>query len=231
MRRERIVAAHGNFDSAHVVSDDEPCDRSGSVNPERRRQVDISELRAALDEEDGEVGWRRLNARHKGLVKPSITFFGEDLPRRFLEKMKSDFPKCEVLLIFGTSLSVQPFASLVRKVAHGTPRLLVNRERVGMDLGLNFDQPGTADAIYAGDCDAGALGIMERLGWTSEPASVGAVGGTAAAACINVGDAPPTKARLIRLGLTRSARPQPESVVLVVPTRGAIVAPRRKSSR
>ena len=34
---------------------------------------------------------------------------------------------------------VQPFASLVRRVPPLTPRLLINRQRVGLELGLDFD--------------------------------------------------------------------------------------------
>jgi hypothetical protein len=55
------------------------------------------------------------------------------------------FPRCELVLIFGTSLMVQPFASLVRFAPNGTPRMLFNRERRGEDLGLDFDTPGTTD--------------------------------------------------------------------------------------
>lgn len=40
-----------------------------------------------------------------GVVKPDIVFFGEDLPKRFYYYLK-DFPKCDLLLIMGTSLEV-----------------------------------------------------------------------------------------------------------------------------
>ena len=73
---ELLVAAHGNFDTASVC-----------VPPARRRQsglssdgapsVEVAELRGALQAE-GEEGWRALAARHGGLVKPGIVFFGED---------------------------------------------------------------------------------------------------------------------------------------------------------
>lgn len=50
-----------------------------------------------------------------GLVKPDIVFFRENLPTRFFQLMQSDFPKCDLLLILGTSLTVQPFAMLINK--------------------------------------------------------------------------------------------------------------------
>ena len=75
---ELLVAAHGNFDTASVC-----------VPPARRRDsgfgsgsaptVEVAELRGALQAE-GEEGWRALAARHGGLVKPDIVFFGEELP-------------------------------------------------------------------------------------------------------------------------------------------------------
>lgn len=48
-----------------------------------------------------------------GVVKPDIIFFGEMLPDRFHDSIEQDFPKAEVLIIMGSSLKVQPFASLV----------------------------------------------------------------------------------------------------------------------
>ena len=47
-----------------------------------------------------------------GLVKPDIVFFGENLPERFFERLK-DLQQADLLIILGTSLVVQPFASLI----------------------------------------------------------------------------------------------------------------------
>ncbi|TRZ05894.1 hypothetical protein HGM15179_021213, partial [Zosterops borbonicus] len=49
----------------------------------------------------------------QGLVKPDIVFFGENLPPRFFTLVEQDFGQVDLLLIMGTSLQVQPFASLV----------------------------------------------------------------------------------------------------------------------
>lgn len=43
-------------------------------------------------------------------------FFGEDLPERFHRLVKPDFSACDLLLVMGTSLAVNPFASLVAHV-------------------------------------------------------------------------------------------------------------------
>lgn len=49
----------------------------------------------------------------EGLVKPDIVFFGESLPARFFQYMATDFSKADLLIVMGTSLTVQPFASLI----------------------------------------------------------------------------------------------------------------------
>lgn len=41
----------------------------------------------------------------KGVVKPDIVFFGEELPRHFF-KYITDFPLADLLIIMGTSLEV-----------------------------------------------------------------------------------------------------------------------------
>ena len=45
-------------------------------------------------------------------MKPDIVFFGENLPQNFFANASEDFPKCDLLIIMGSSLVVQPFASL-----------------------------------------------------------------------------------------------------------------------
>ena len=41
-----------------------------------------------------------------------IVFFGEQLPERFFRLRFDDFNSCDLLIVMGTSLKVQPFASL-----------------------------------------------------------------------------------------------------------------------
>ncbi len=94
-----------------------------------------------------------------GLVKPNIVFFGESLPRDFGYCVERDFPKCDLLLVFGSSLSVFPFASLIAKVRPDVPRVLINREMCGtnVDGGFLFEQAkNERDVFLQCDCDAGA---------------------------------------------------------------------------
>ncbi len=49
------------------------------------------------------------------VVKPDIVFFGENLPQKFFQHVHSDFKECDLLIIMGTSLMVQPFAGLIHR--------------------------------------------------------------------------------------------------------------------
>lgn len=63
-----------------------------------------------------------------------IVFFGEPLPAHFWPSVDADFQQCDLLLVIGTSLTVMPFAGLVRNVGARVPRVLVNREAAGGKL-------------------------------------------------------------------------------------------------
>ncbi|XP_037819019.1 NAD-dependent protein deacetylase Sirt2 [Lucilia sericata] len=114
------------------------------------------------------------------VVKPDIVFFGENLPEKFYTLPAKDFNKCDLLIIMGTSLEVQPFASLIDRANSKCVRLLINRTKVGNDFGgisswfmsgpgLMFDNPkNTRDIAYIGDCDDGCLALADALGWKDE---------------------------------------------------------------
>ncbi|XP_034787672.1 NAD-dependent protein deacetylase sirtuin-3, mitochondrial isoform X2 [Pan paniscus] len=98
-----------------------------------------------------------------GVVKPDIVFFGEPLPQRFLLHVV-DFPMADLLLILGTSLEVEPFASLTEAVRSSVPRLLINRDLVG-PLAWH---PRSRDVAQLGDVVHGVERLVELLGWTEE---------------------------------------------------------------
>lgn len=107
-----------------------------------------------------------------GIVKPDIVFFGEELPRKFYTLPSKDFGECDLLIIMGTSLEVQPFASLVGRANRQCVRLLINREKVGHSHGplswltdsdtLKFGK--TRDVAWIGDCDEGILTLAKAVG-------------------------------------------------------------------
>ncbi|XP_015358573.1 NAD-dependent protein deacetylase sirtuin-3, mitochondrial [Marmota marmota marmota] len=98
-----------------------------------------------------------------GIVKPDIVFFGEPLPQRFLLHVV-DFPMADLLLILGTSLEVEPFASLSEAVGSSVPRLLINRDLVGPFTW----RPRRRDVAQLGDVIHSVERLVELLGWTEE---------------------------------------------------------------
>ncbi|XP_056134237.1 NAD-dependent protein deacetylase sirtuin-3, mitochondrial isoform X3 [Lampris incognitus] len=108
----------------------------------------------------------------KGVVKPDIVFFGEQLPQNFLKYMR-DFPLADLLIIMGTSLEVEPFASLAGAVRGSVPRLLINRDLVG-PFGLGATRPN--DVVQLGDVVSGVQALADALGWTRELGTLMAAG-------------------------------------------------------
>jgi len=92
--------------------------------------------------------------------------------------MKSDYPQCDLLIVIGTSLKVQPFASLVENVGDDCPRLLINREEVHVASGVSnflglggfaFNLEGNVRDVKAlGDCQEIVKQLVELIGWKEE---------------------------------------------------------------
>ncbi|OCT91650.1 hypothetical protein XELAEV_18014709mg [Xenopus laevis] len=159
---EDLVEAHGTFHSSHCVG--AFCSAEYSLS--WMKEKIFSDLIPKCE-------------KCNNLVKPDIVFFGERLPSRFFSAVKSDFPKVDLLIVMGTSLQVQPFASLVSKVSSKTPRLLINKELtgqgdsflsvLGLGGGMDFDsEKAYRDVAWLGDCDDGCLALADFLGWKAE---------------------------------------------------------------
>ncbi|XP_049877944.1 NAD-dependent protein deacetylase sirtuin-2 [Pectinophora gossypiella] len=157
---DKIVEAHGTFYTSHCLD----CRKEYSLEFIKERifadQIPIC-------------------TECPGVVKPDIVFFGESLPERFQSCLQEDFQHCDMLIIMGSSLEVQPFASLIDMVPEWCPRLLINREKAGvrppllrlwglMGGGLQFDEEASRDVARLGDCDDGCQELADKLGWGDE---------------------------------------------------------------
>uniref|UniRef100_A0A8C8VIC9 NAD-dependent protein deacetylase sirtuin-2 n=1 Tax=Pelusios castaneus TaxID=367368 RepID=A0A8C8VIC9_9SAUR len=162
LEQEDLVEAHGTFFTSHCLSSS--CRKQYTLDWMKERI--FSSLTPKCD-------------KCQSLVKPDIVFFGESLPARFFTLMQSDFQKVDLLIILGTSLQVQPFASLVSRVPTNTPRLLINKEKtgqsdpfmsmMGLGSGMDFDsEKAYRDVAWLGDCDEGCTALAELLGWKNE---------------------------------------------------------------
>uniref|UniRef100_UPI00358ED4A8 NAD-dependent protein deacetylase sirtuin-2 isoform X1 n=1 Tax=Myxine glutinosa TaxID=7769 RepID=UPI00358ED4A8 len=157
---DNLVEAHGSFHTSHCLS-------CGKVFTLTWMKEEIFKDKVPVCDEC------------EGLVKPDIVFFGESLPQRFFQCIQKDCSDCDLLIIMGTSLVVQPFSSLTNRVSETTPRLLLNMERsgqtdpimaaLGLGSGMDFDSENAyRDVAWLGKCDDGCLALAELLGWKEE---------------------------------------------------------------
>ncbi|XP_041035243.1 NAD-dependent protein deacetylase sirtuin-2 isoform X3 [Carcharodon carcharias] len=162
LKDEDLIEAHGTFYTSHCT------------NSACKKQYNLDWMKT-------QIFTKPLPKCEQcdSVVKPDIVFFGESLPQRFFATMESDFPKCDLLIIMGTSLQVQPFASLASRVSDTTPRLLINKEitrqsdpvmaLLGLGTSLDFDsERAYRDVAYVGSCDDGCLALADLLGWKEE---------------------------------------------------------------
>ena len=76
-----------------------------------------------------------------GRLKPEVVFFGESLPEGVLEEASTEAQACDLFLVVGSSLVVQPAASLpMLAKRRGATLVIVNRDPTPLD--------GMADAVY-----------------------------------------------------------------------------------
>ena len=142
---EKIIEAHGSFARQR-------CIECQTLYPDDKMKKAVQSMEVPRCERAPECD---------GLVKPDIVFFGEQLPEAF-HKNRYLPAVADLVIIIGTSLTVQPFASLPSLCEEGVPRVLINLERVG-GLGSRSD-----DVLILGDCDAGVRKLADALGWREE---------------------------------------------------------------
>ena len=143
-----MVEAHGSFAHHH-------CIQCKSEYPEHKMMQAIGERSVPHCE----------TTECNGLVKPDIVFFGEALPASFHQN-RSLPADADLCIVMGTSLSVQPFASLPNLCPDDVPRLLINLEQAG-GLGSRLD-----DVLLLEDCDTGIRKLAAALDWQGELESV-----------------------------------------------------------
>ena len=161
--KDTVIAAHGNFDTSYCID----C----------KADHDVAYVKEAIMSQNP---CRCVKTKGcEGLVKPGIVFFGESLPERFWSSIPKDFKAADLLIVMGSSLVVQPFASLIDKPREETPRILINREivgethpdlrRMGYRRGFDFSNDvDSNDIALLGDCDDIIVELCSKLGWSSD---------------------------------------------------------------
>jgi NAD-dependent deacetylase sirtuin 2 len=163
LSKHKLVQAHGTMSEARCLE----CGKDSAAE----------ELWKCWDGGKGDLP-RCASPACGGLVRPSVTFFGEQLPERFRDHAVKDVEEADLLLIMGTSLSVEPVASLISKAKKACPRLLVNRHvpssmqhrpwELFMPKRL-AQMSARPDAHLLGECDDVVKKLIGWLEWDAKP--------------------------------------------------------------
>lgn len=81
------------------------------------------------------------------VLKPDLTFFGEELPSEPLRKAKLAFLDADLVMILGTSLRVSPANTLPGFRVEGTPMFIINQEPTQYDEYADFVSHGKIGEI------------------------------------------------------------------------------------
>ncbi|KAK5652755.1 hypothetical protein OQA88_9608 [Cercophora sp. LCS_1] len=96
-------------------------------------------------------------SNNSGVMKPDITFFGEQLPDEFSKRLtEHDRDLVDLVIVIGTSLKVAPVSEVVPFLPPNIPQIYISRTPV---THVNFD----IDLL--GDCDVVVAELCRRAGW------------------------------------------------------------------
>ncbi|KAI9932934.1 NAD-dependent histone deacetylase sir2 [Aspergillus wentii] len=122
--------------------------RKRSSNGAQKNRKDNNE--DSSDEEDYEIPT-------PGVMKPDITFFGEDLPDEFGRRLlHHDRDQVDLVIVIGTSLKVAPVAEVPGVLPRNVPQIYISRTPVS-HTGFDID--------LLGDCDVVVSELCRRAGW------------------------------------------------------------------
>eukprot|EP01134_Creolimax_fragrantissima_P000049 CFRG0049T1 len=146
----KIISVHG---SLMTVS----CEGCGNnANAEEFREKVRTQIKDIYDSGDIHAPLESTPIEclscHKPLVKPNTVLYGRSLPKEFFTNIEEDTEKSDLLIIAGTSLTVGPANRVPSLMRNSVPRLVVNKEAVGKEVGMNYG-PDSSDILLEGSCD------------------------------------------------------------------------------
>jgi NAD-dependent histone deacetylase SIR2 len=178
---EKLIQCHGSFATAtcfeckyQVPGDKIFADMKADIIP--RCDQCIARLRSlrapggAMKRKRSKNGQEKKKARYSrgdssdddfdipeaGIMKPDITFFGEQLPDKFSDRLTNhDKHLVDLVIVIGTSLKVAPVSEIIPYLPANIPQMYISRESVSH---VNFD----IDLL--GDCDVVVAELCRRLG-------------------------------------------------------------------
>ncbi|KAG7825802.1 hypothetical protein KL909_001034 [Ogataea angusta] len=138
--KEKVVQCHGSFATASCITCKYKVPGETLFGHLRRQEIaycpfcenERKSLLAQLDkmEDEGVYSRKFEYVNSFGVMKPDITFFGEDLPEQFHSTIKSDIQNCDLLICIGTSLKVAPVSEIINLVPNHVPQILINKDPI-----------------------------------------------------------------------------------------------------
>lgn len=123
------------------------------------------------------------------LIIPDVVMNDDDLPEEFFEQLDKDFHECDLLIVMGTSLKVEPFPGMIEDPPLNIPRVLINNEPVvtyveevgeknGKLVEISKDRLSQKfkfghffnkrDIFLGGDLNENVLELIKELGWEQD---------------------------------------------------------------
>jgi len=163
---DKIVNVHGSMGIIKCEECNETCPVDEFNIKVRNNIKDIYKIDPTAPEESTPIPCEYCG---KNSLKPGTVLYGSRLPDRFFECLSEDFPtQVDLLIVAGTSLTVSPANQLPSVVKKTAPRLIVNREPVGRDLGIEYGPYAVRDIYASQDCDSVFLYLASKLGWIED---------------------------------------------------------------
>ncbi|RHZ68550.1 uncharacterized protein CDV56_109664 [Aspergillus thermomutatus] len=179
---EKILQCHGSFATAtcvkchHKVKGEEIFDdikkgivpeciackerlEDDSLKPQGLKRKRLSNGTQKSRKKDGEDSSEEEDYEipTPGVMKPDITFFGEDLPDEFGRRLlHHDRDKVDLVIVIGTSLKVAPVAEVPGVLPRNVPQIYISRTPVTHTC---------FDIDLLGDCDVVVSELSRRAGW------------------------------------------------------------------
>ena len=177
INKDRLIQCHGSFATAscrkckHKVPGREIFDAirtqrvarckectktlaNQTPKPPTKRSKSKSKPRNPWDDDDNSTD---DSLPEPGVMKPDITFFGEQLPTTFFDRFtEHDAKTVDLVVVIGTSLKVAPVSEMPNYLPHQVPHIYISREPIEH---VNFD------IQLLGDCDHVVFELCRRAGW------------------------------------------------------------------
>ncbi|RKP39002.1 DHS-like NAD/FAD-binding domain-containing protein, partial [Dimargaris cristalligena] len=149
----RVLNCHGSFATAS-------CIRCGLQVPGQAIKESIFDQRIPecprCQQEAKRAKPAPTDHRPPAIMKPDITFFGENLPDAFENSFLADRKQVDLLLVMGSSLKVAPVSEVMAQLPAHVPQILINKTP---NLQMNFD------VQLLGNCDDIIAYLCHRLQW------------------------------------------------------------------